>query len=628
MFLNKETIARGLDELKRVHPFFGITYLVCKKGQLPIGKMMSFPISKEEENLLKEWYKPDVRSRYYFHPFKTSGRKAGWVNPDYPSSGSQKTRTSGHLSGVFLHKRQTDKWGWRPNYIDVLKEQLVRDRAHHIPAFWLAVWLYRAKEWPKGSNADSVNTQLLREFKINEQEKDALFDAIVPKGVERSPFRPLPCSEAEILDLIPPAPDSEPLRGGALTFLQLEAVGPVKSLTFEPSDRLTIITGDNGLGKTFLLECAWWSLTGIWADRPATPRLDAKKTEPKINFQIGGKRSAGRRKIVIGYDWKERLWPLPKGRPTIPGLIVYARVDGSFAVWDPLRHTLPQSQALRPAAALVFTREEVLNGRQGQIEGLVRDWVKWQHGPDPEVFERFKRIIRRLSPPEAPPLSPSAPIRIPGDPREIPTLAHTYGDVPFTNESAGVRRIVTLAYLLVWAWTEHAVSAALSKRLAEKKIVVLIDEMEAHLHPKWQREILPAILDMSALLDEEVNAQIIIATHSPLVLASVETRFDSERDALYHLDLTEAGKVRFTEVPYLRFGSVDDWLTSDIFELKQACSREGEKAVEDAKQVLAKPKPSKEELLEVTDELKATLPPDDVFWARWAYFLERKGIRL
>ena len=226
------------------------------------------------------------------------------------------------------------------------------------------------------------------------------------------------------------------------------------------------------------------------------------------------------------------------------------------------------------------------------------------------------------------PLEPSDTVRIPGDPREIPTLQHSYGSVPFTNESAGVQRIVTLAYLLVWAWAEHVVSANLAKRAPERKIVILIDEMEAHLHPKWQREILPAILDLSSILADDVDAQVSLTTHSPLVLASAETRFEQENDRLHHLNLTDDGEVTFTEIPFLRLGSVDDWLTSDIFELRQARSREGEQAVERAKQLLTKQKPSREELMEATGQLQASLPPDDVFWARWAYFLERKGVQL
>jgi energy-coupling factor transporter ATP-binding protein EcfA2 len=48
----------------------------------------------------------------------------------------------------------------------------------------------------------------------------------------------------------------------------------------------------------------------------------------------------------------------------------------------------------------------------------------------------------------------------------------------------------------------------------ELPIVLLLDEIEVHLHPKWQRLVVPAV---ERLLP---NAQIFMSTHSPFVLAS------------------------------------------------------------------------------------------------------------
>ncbi|MFZ2403529.1 MAG: AAA family ATPase [Methylobacter sp.] len=47
-------------------------------------------------------------------------------------------------------------------------------------------------------------------------------------------------------------------------------------------------------------------------------------------------------------------------------------------------------------------------------------------------------------------------------------------------------------------------------------IILLLDEVDIHLHPKWQRRILPAI---QTLLP---NAQVFVSTHSPFVVGSVE----------------------------------------------------------------------------------------------------------
>jgi predicted ATPase len=51
--------------------------------------------------------------------------------------------------------------------------------------------------------------------------------------------------------------------------LKLQNIGPVPSLAAEFGERLNIITGDNGLGKTFLLDACWYALTRTWAGSDA-----------------------------------------------------------------------------------------------------------------------------------------------------------------------------------------------------------------------------------------------------------------------------------------------------------------------------------------------------------------------
>ena len=58
------------------------------------------------------------------------------------------------------------------------------------------------------------------------------------------------------------------------------------------------------------------------------------------------------------------------------GLVLYARVDGSFAVWDPL--VVHESSAPDPSGrkAFLFGRDEVWLGDSNRIEGLLRDWME------------------------------------------------------------------------------------------------------------------------------------------------------------------------------------------------------------------------------------------------------------
>lgn len=48
--------------------------------------------------------------------------------------------------------------------------------------------------------------------------------------------------------------------------LQLHDLGPVPDLSAEFGQRLNLFTGDNGLGKTFLLDVCWYALTNTWAN--------------------------------------------------------------------------------------------------------------------------------------------------------------------------------------------------------------------------------------------------------------------------------------------------------------------------------------------------------------------------
>ena len=181
---------------------------------------------------------------------------------------------------------------------------------------------------------------------------------------------------------------------------------------------------------------------------------------------------------------------------------------------------------------------------------------------------------------------------------------------------------MTLAYLLVWTWEEHKVQAKQQGRPEERQMVVLIDEAEAHLHPKWQRVILPALLGVANDLHAEMAVQWIIASHSPLVLASGETVWDTELDGLFHIDMSVGGKVTFERLEFEKRGSIDSWLSSDVFEIQQPGSTEREAAIQEAIRVQHLPNPTKSDVQTATNRLRNHLPAEDPFWVRWIFFAE------
>jgi len=641
MYLSFEQIRKSHDALADVHPFYLFTFLACKAGRLSVGRAAHFPIDKRETEHLSLYFRTDPSSKYFYRVSRVGRKDLRWLNEDYPSSGSQKTRTT-TFKDAFIHETGTDLWGWERNYVEVLESKLQKKR--RIPAFDLAVWLYRNEKWPVRTTPEDIQKRFFKDFHITKEENELLFERTVPTGLSsRSMFQDKGVSWRELQQITTRAPDVGPEEGGALSLLELCGIGPAKKLCLKPGDRINLITGDNALGKTFLLECAWWALSGNWAGLEAYPREDAKKSEPKVTFQICSEYK-GEAVSSLKYDWETDSWPLPskKGRPTIPGLIVYARVDGSFSVWDPARANMKGKNGRKGNEAFLFSPDEIWNGLESKTppkgrvlcNGILRDWITWQHSEDPQVFDTFCKVLKRLSPRDLGVLEPGRPTRLLHDARDIPTVRHSYGTIPIIHASAGVKRIIAIAYLLVWAWQEHKTQSRLLHKPVERRMVVLIDELEAHLHPQWQRLILPALTDVCDELDAELKTQFIIATHSPLVTASMEPLYDEKTDKLFHLFLGREADDIFEEVvvlkelPFVRHGRLDRWLTSDVFELGEARSIEAEKAIEDALKLQKKSKPSTKEVRGISDRLVQYLAGEDSFWPRWICFAEKHGVDL
>jgi hypothetical protein len=416
--------------------------------------------------------------------------------------------------------------------------------------------------------------------------------------------------------------------GQMLKYLHLKNVGLSPESQVEWADRLNLIAGDNGLGKSFLLDLAWWALTRTWASSVALP-IDSKKAV--IEYAVQGKTKKPTT-VSSNFNRADGSWPLPAARPVMPGIVVYIRIDGGFSVWDPARNYW-RTDPGRPAA-YHFNADDVWNGLEvnGQrvCEGLERDWVSWQEGRKPQ-FQALIKVLELMSPPTEP-LRVGQPQRVfVGEGRDRPTLLVGNQTVPVALASAGVRRILALVYFLVWAWHEHGVAAKLLGKKPEDRFVILFDEPETHLHPRWQRTVLPSMLHAIDHLRGAggVPAQVLVATHSPLVLASLEPVFDPALDDLIHLTL-QGGQVVLDQGGWATQGDVSNWLVSETFGLEQARSQESEKAIEAAEAFMrgerALPKGLNTKA-NIHAQLQRLLPAGDAFWPRWLVKTQMRSAR-
>lgn len=619
-YFSAAQIEEALRVLQPYNPFFGVTFLALKKANAPVGRKMRLRLDAENKKLLQTHYRVHPKSRHFFRVFRPSDKAKDWLEPNYASTGLQAINTQTFRDAI-LHEKNDSTWGWAPDYLEHLASKLPRGSVR-LSLFHLAVWIYRERPFGDDDSRSEIVTDFASDFAITDEEQRALFDSdIVSNLSQDQAFQELPTRWTEILASRSTPKDVPAEPSGILRYLEVSSVGPPARLIFQPSKRVNLITGDNGLGKTFLLDLSWWALTRDWAGRPATPSDSALRNNPYIKFAVGNTTTGS---IRSRYAPGLGRWVTPRRRQALSGLAIYAMLDGSFAVWDPTRPGLPRSRS-----GLSFTRDEIWDGKRMQIEGLIRDWVKWQQRPDLyPAYSVFESVLKRVFPPDLGSIEIGPPVRIPNDNREIPTLLHPYGKVPILFESAGIRRIITLAYLLVWAWEEHKIRARQQNRPEERQMIVLMDEAEAHLHPKWQRVILPALLDIGTHLHSEMAVQWIIASHSPLVLASGEAIWDTESDSLFHIELSKSGIVSFRSVPFEPRGTIDSWLSSGIFEVRRPGSTEREVAIDAAIRLQQEEEPIQSAVEEVTKQLQRHLPTEDPFWARWVFFAQSHGVTI
>ncbi|NER37209.1 MAG: AAA family ATPase [Oscillatoria sp. SIO1A7] len=85
--------------------------------------------------------------------------------------------------------------------------------------------------------------------------------------------------------------------------------------------------------------------------------------------------------------------------------------------------------------------------------------------------------------------------------------------------------------------------------------VLLIDEIELHLHPAWQRKIIPALTKTFP------NCQLIVTTHSPQVVSHIKP------EGIYILKTTPEGTV--AERPAYSFGRDSNQILEDLMEIPE-----------------------------------------------------------
>jgi len=120
--------------------------------------------------------------------------------------------------------------------------------------------------------------------------------------------------------------------------------------------------------------------------------------------------------------------------------------------------------------------------------------------------------------------------------------------VSFEQLSSGYRGVITVICDLIARLSETQEV----KKIEEFKGVVLIDEIELHLHPKWQYSFMQKLREIFPLI------QFIVTTHSPTVLLG------ASMDAVYYHIYKESGKIEISKQKEITNDFLND-IQSNIF---------------------------------------------------------------
>jgi len=293
--------------------------------------------------------------------------------------------------------------------------------------------------------------------------------------------------------------------------------GPFDDITFEFDEHVNVFVGPNNSGKsTALLALA--EVTVYPFDFP-TKFLKGSGTRWEIAFANG--RKFGGPLPVNFSEWASEDGPLSdiSYSTFVPSL----RQSTDFRSKGPSSRLSEQSQG-QESTEIDDARDLELRKRDGLIptdaaivsdELVIQKWIDLDYAAYRRNQPQIHRLLEKVAG-VASEITESYHLkflRIGEDDRGLfPTFQTPDGDLPLNVLSQGTQSIIQWMAHFLFSYAQYY---DYPKNLEEKPAIIIVDEIDAHLHPSWQRRIIPA------LTGNFPNLQIFCSTHSPLMLAGL-----------------------------------------------------------------------------------------------------------
>ncbi|MEK6348781.1 MAG: AAA family ATPase [Burkholderia sp.] len=322
-----------------------------------------------------------------------------------------------------------------------------------------------------------------------------------------------------------------------ITQIEIKNVGGIKDLRLNLDRRMNLISGPNGIGKTTILDCVAQQFTAYsnaFLKRRAGSESGSVKAwlqdpEQELSYNVKAFFPNDTDYNSVGIELSRRLLSLKVARTFAYAALPAVTRD---AERDP--NTLSN------------------DNRNGLRSAEVKNWLvnRYLYSPHPgaltpsqlhnlEVAKRFFSIM-----------NPNFKFsRVDAGTNEI-MLETPGGEIFYEYLSAGFKSCMSMLL---------GITKELEFRFKDPSIkvdefagVILIDELELHLHPEWQSKI------AEILLKAFPSAQFIATTHSPHIIQS------SEPEQVIALELTADG-VGKRDLPSGKYG-FKGWTVEEVLE--------------------------------------------------------------
>lgn len=327
-----------------------------------------------------------------------------------------------------------------------------------------------------------------------------------------------------------------------LETLKLKNIGSFQSFELDLSKRVICILGENGVGKTTILRALILALIGITSDEKSyldlenaalqnMLRIKAKNSKEEIEFTEDGK-------IELTYNHgepiKNEILFSPDFNIETPTFVnIESSGDEETASFTATNDNFEFTELIIGFAQVRGEQADTRNKFQvpnivdvlpllyNETDNRFKDLSKWIIGlygnANTDNKENDKAILELLFKT----VSDITETKIELVGANFKEIEKSILWVKIEKEPPILFYLLSTGYrnIFIWAGTLIKRMSEANKFVAdfyEKPAIVIIDEIDTYLHPKWQRNIL------NVLAKTFVNARFIVTTHSPLVVNHLE----------------------------------------------------------------------------------------------------------